>query len=438
MKGRALLALAMLASSGRGLFATNCGYPPPCDRVWANSVLFIGVVVDAGGVSDPNDQSVHDVRFQVEEVFAGLSLTPNDVTIATQDQWEKGHSYLIDATRGEGGRLFPKMCGSSGEVTDDTTAEFLDYLRRRARGEAKTTLAVRVTDQYKPVPDVDVTITGPEGGVSRRTSADGTATFDPVKPAKYHVTAARKHYHRDPNSPFDEDVDVLGGACAAAMVALKAEGAVSGIVRDANGAPVASLQLELISAPADPKQKRSLHEPFFEAKTDEDGQFLFESVSPGRYLLGSNVLGLHTSQVPPTYYPGQRNMGAAIPIDVKLGEGVDDPVFMLPDFGRLRDIQVCAIDESGKPLPSVGIGPDWLRGEDEFASLGKKLMTDETGCVKARGYTRVAYSLQAMLLPPGANIHQARVSDSVVIDPGEEPVRRTLVLRPIGSLKSGK
>jgi hypothetical protein len=131
-------------------------------------------------------------------------------------------------------------------------------------------------------------------------------------------------------------------------------------------------------------------------------------------------------------------MSAAIPIDVKLGDRVDNLVFVLPDFGHLREIQVCVIDESGKPLPSVGIGPDWLKGKEEIASLGEKLMTDETGCVKARGYTRVAYSLQAMLLPPGANIRQARISDSVVIDPGEESIRRTLVLRPIGSLKSGK
>jgi hypothetical protein len=218
----------MLASSGGGLFATTCGYLPPCGRVRVNSVLFVGVVVDTGGVSDPEHPAVKEVRFQVEEVFAGLSPTPEEVTIATQDQWEKGRSYLIDAARDEDGRLRPTICGSSGEVADDRTAEFLDYLRRRVRGETKTTLAVRVTDQYKPVSDVDVTITGPEGGLIRRTSVDGTATFDPVKPAKDHVTAARKNYHRDPDSHFDEDVDVLPGVCATAMVALEAAGAVGG------------------------------------------------------------------------------------------------------------------------------------------------------------------------------------------------------------------
>lgn len=434
MRGRALLALTMLVSSGRSLFATTCGVLPPCGRVRVDSVLFVGVVIDTGGVSDPNSQSVHDVRLQVEEVFAGLSPTPKEVTIATQGQWEKGHSYLVDAVRDEDGHIHPRICGSSGEVPDDITADFLDYLRRRARGEAKTTLAVRVTDQYKPVSGVDITITGPEGVLNRHTNADGTATFDPVKPAKYHVTAARKHYHRDLDWPFDEDVDVLDGACATAMVALEAEGAVSGIVREATGTPIASLQLELISAPGEAEKKPSLNEPFFEAKTDEDGQFSFESVSPGRYLLGSNVIGLHTSPLPPTFYPGQRNMSAAIPIDVSLGDRVGDLVFVLPDFGRLREIQVCVIDESGKPVPSVRIGPDWSKAKEDDASLGEELITDETGCVKARGYMRVAYSLQAMLLPPGANIRQAWISDSVVVDPGEESVRRILVLRPIASL----
>jgi 3' terminal RNA ribose 2'-O-methyltransferase Hen1 len=38
---------------------------------------------------------------------------------------------------------------------------------------------------------------------------------------------------------------------------------------------------------------------------------------------------------------------------------------------------------------------------------------------------------------PGTDIRQARASDSLVIEPGEMPVRRILVLRPIGSQTSG-
>lgn len=174
-----------------------------------------------------------------------------------------------------------------------------------------------------------------------------------------------------------------------------------------------------------------------EAKTNADGRFQFESVSPGRYLLGSNLIGLNTSSVPETYYPGQRTRNGAIPIEVKLGETVDNLFFTLPDFGGSREIRVCVVDENGKPVASAGISPAFDKTGGDFARLGKKLTTDETGCIQARGYTRVAYAMYAIIRPPEADIWQTRLSDSVVIDPGEEPVLKVLILKkPIGSKKS--
>jgi len=176
--------------------------------------------------------------------------------------------------------------------------------------------------------------------------------------------------------------------------------------------------------------------PFFETKTNTDGRFLFESVSPGRYFLGSNVIGLNTSAVPPTYYPGQRTRNGAIPVDVKLGETVDNLLFTLPDFGGPREIQVCVVDEIGKPVPSAGIADELDETGGDFARLGEKLTTDETGCIKARGYSRAAYAMHAIVRPPGADIWQMRFSDSLVINPGEEPVHQVLILKkPMGSPK---
>jgi len=54
-----------------------------------------------------------------------------------------------------------------------------------------------------------------------------------------------------------------------------------------------------------------------------------------------------------------------------------------------------------------------------------------------QGYTRVAYPMYAIIRLPGADIWQTRLSDSVVIDPGQEPVLKVLILKkPIGSKKS--
>jgi hypothetical protein len=436
---RILVGLAALACFKRDLLATSCSVPPPCARVRIDSVLFVGMVVDAGVVTDPKDESTRDIRFQVDEVFAGLSPGLKEVMVTTKGSWlEKGHSYLIDAARGDDNHLYPTICGTSGEVTDESIAEVLDYLRQRVQGKAKTSLAVSVTDQYKPVPDVDVTITTSGGSLTRRTGADGIAIFDPIKSAKYRVVAAREHYRTDTDSHTDEEVDVLVGTCATALVALQAEAAVGGFVRDAKGAPVASFPLELISAPENSAKRLSLSEPFFEVKTSTDGRFLFESVSPGRYFLGSNVEGLNTSPVPPTYYPGQRTRDGAVPIDVKLGETVDNLLFTLPDFGGPREIQVCVVDENGKPVPSAGIASKFDETGGDFASLGEKLTTNETGCIKARGYTRVAYAINAIVRPPGDDIWQIRLSDSFVINPGEEPVHQVLVLQKAISLLKPK
>jgi len=182
----------------------------------------------------------------------------------------------------------------------------------------------------------------------------------------------------------------------------------------------------------------SLNKPFFETKTDAEGRFSLESVSPGRYLLGSNIIGLNTSSVPSTYYPRQRSRTAAIPVEVRLGDTVDNLLFTLPDFGELRAIQICVVDENGRPVTSAKIASDTFHdARDDSASLGEELTTNETGCVKVQGFTRAAYVVDATIRPPGGDIWQTRTSDSLVIEPGEESVHKILVLgKPLGSKRT--
>jgi len=118
---------------------------------------------------------------------------------------------------------------------------------------------------------------------------------------------------------------------------------------------------------------------------------------------------------------------------VDLGETVDNLSFILPDFGKSREIQLCVLDENGKPAASVGITSTYKTGGD-FARLGERLITDQTGCIKARGYARAAYSVHAIL--SAGDIRQTRISDSIVINPGEDPVYQVLVLKKLfGSSK---
>jgi hypothetical protein len=430
MKLHAVIGLAAIVCCQRQLPATSCAKVPPCARVHPGTILFVGTVIDPGLSIGDKAGSDNEVRFQVNEIFEGLPPGTKEIAVVAEGHWlVKGHTYLIDAGKGRDRRIYPNICGASGEITSESVAEVLDFLRERAAGKTTTTLSVKVRDDRQPLSDVNVTIIGPEGPLTSHTGLDGTAIFSHLKPTHYAVGATREHYHRDSEHNSIEGIATVAGTCSTAYVALRSDSDLRGRVVDSNGSPVKALELELVTPPGDPAKEISLDGPFFEATTDENGEFSFDSVSPGHYILGSNIIGLNTSPVPATFYPGQRTRQGAYPIEVKLGQTIENLLFTLPDFGRKRDVQVCVVDEMGQPVVGAGIGTDdFEHPGGNFARLGKDLKADETGCIRALGLTKVAYAANAVWIRPGAPLHEMRISETTIIDPGEEPVRRVLVL----------
>ena len=180
--------------------------------------------------------------------------------------------------------------------------------------------------------------------------------------------------------------------------------------------PLPAFQLQIVSAPGDASPRNR-----FSTESDEKGRFVFDSVSPGRYLLGSNLDGTIASRIPPTYYPGNSSSNAAIPVEVKPGEAVDNLIFLLPDFGAEREIHLCVLDHYGRPVASAEIRHGFDAEEPDLAGLGYPLTTGETGCVVTHGFAKATYAVQA-------NRSQSQFSTTVVIRPGQKPVRQILVL----------
>jgi hypothetical protein len=175
---------------------------------------------------------------------------------------------------------------------------------------------------------------------------------------------------------------------------------------------------------------------FFLATTANDGTFRFDSVVPGRYLLGSNIIGLNSSTIPPTYYPGRAERDGAVPIDIEPGANVDGLDFMLPDLGTMREIKICVVDEAGSPVNGAGVGVSFFNYLKVTASLGENLVTGGQGCLKTKGYARLSYPINASYRPDGADFRQIRNSETVEVPPGEEAIVKILRLgKPIGTPK---
>src|SRR5262249_22495224 len=142
-----------IACSPRELLATSCSVPPPCSVVHPGVILFtglvVGVVTDSNQAPNAEDAST-EVRFAVDEIFEGLHANTKEAVVFTQGDWlRRGHSYLVDAGRSDGGQLYFRICGTSGEVTDqadDSLSEVLSYLHDRKAGKASTSLTVYVND----------------------------------------------------------------------------------------------------------------------------------------------------------------------------------------------------------------------------------------------------------------------------------------------------
>ena len=430
MSLRTLVILAAFACVQRDAIATSCSVVPVCDRVRPDSVLFAGGVIDPGVEPGSLPGSNRDAVISVKEIFGGLPADTKEVIVSVSWRIEKGQQYLFDVSKGADGHYYPNICGSTGEITEQFTAEFLNYLRRRAKGKVSTSLAVYVVDQYKPVPDAGVTITGPNGRLMKHTSSNGLVTFAEIPPARYGVMAEREHYHADKDSPSDAAVEVIAGTCPSTRVELRTDAGIAGLVRDAKGEPVGSLELELVSAPDHPTDEISLSQPFFLAKTNAEGRFSIDSVSPGKYLLGSNIIGQSTSAIPPTYYPGQQTRAGAVPIEVRLGETTGNLLLNLPEFGAKRQIELCVVDATGNPVASARIVPASDPMSDGAAGLGEDLATDDSGCLRAVGYELATYAVRASINPPGASIRQSRVSENVIIAAGRGSIRQVLKLGP--------
>jgi hypothetical protein len=264
----------------------------------------------------------------VEQFGLGLPYETGAVIVDPQGTaMLKGHHYLIDAVTDAEENVFLKPCGATAELIDGQPNEMLGFLKARAARSTVTSLSVRVTEHNKPIPDIAVAAHDGKGGYVEKTNAKGIALFLNVKPNLYRVSAAKEHYTPNPELSLDRDVKVIYGACASAQIESKADGLVTGVVKDAAGARVAWMDLEMVPA-SDPLSFHQLH---FLARTNEKGEFRFEAMSPGRYCLGSNLGGLsHGFPVPPIYYPGTLERSAASIVEVKLGEKIGPLDMKLP------------------------------------------------------------------------------------------------------------
>jgi hypothetical protein len=187
------------------------------------------------------------------------------------------------------------------------------------------------SDDGKPLPNARVTARSKSDGTqfSSTTDADGRYEFQLLPAGSYKITVAPVGSYQ----PDKSGIDLKPGACWDLTLSRSPHAKISGHVRHYDGSPVAGIDLVLIG---------SDNSWYWTDQTDEKGYFEFDSLDPGKFVLGLNFpkrpdwfnggCGGDCSKAPPAsqFYPGVPDRSAARIIELATDEKLDHLDFTIP------------------------------------------------------------------------------------------------------------
>lgn len=287
--------------TGRMINVNYCGVHP-----W-DTYVFIGSLSSITPIADEEKE----IQIVPEEIFSGDP--PNPVVVRTQQAWclpklDVGDRWLF-FLRADGSQ--PVLLDYSGNDSRPVASaqEQIETLRRLQTIGDNAMLRGRVVrrrpaDQQEAVPDAQVVAQRTSDGVqfSATAGADGSYEFQPIPSGHYTMTV-------DPTGSFHTDetrIDLKSGACIDVTLTRYPHAQLGGHVRNSDGSPAARTPVILVNDD---------DSWFATGKTDERGDFHFDSLQPGKYVVGINLpgkpewkasggAGPHVAPPASSYYPG--------------------------------------------------------------------------------------------------------------------------------------
>jgi hypothetical protein len=363
------LVVAFLFCLPARAWACSCIGPSPACQVFAKTdAVFEGRVVSIEAIGHSEALPGTSIRIQeklvtleVRQAWKGPATTRVQVVTASQGSacgiaFKAGERYLVFANhRSYDGRLGASSCGNTRRLDEaaDSLA-FLDSLSRPADGGrvfGSVKLYERVsrpgTPSERPF-DLAIRLTGGGREVTSR-SVDGTYEFRGLSPGSYAVDVTPPDGYMTyggTSRPAEISDD---RSCAQLDFGFSAAGKIDGRLLDLTGRPIPNLRLEI----GDPTELRGDSNPSVAVVyTDPDGYFVFEGLSPGRYMVAVNARDLPSDFMPyaRSIYPG--NTSGEI-IEIGLGQTVQLQEWRLPAPPAVRTVSILVRWRDG--LPASGL-----------------------------------------------------------------------------------
>ena len=398
--------------------AWACSCPPsgpPCESVFQADAIFAGTVRSIAALPEddlpplpPGSSRIPRtlrVEFVDVQTYRGnqsiVSVLTPDSGASCGYQFKQGQRYLVYGTRqADGKELVTGICTRTRLLAD--AAEDLQFLqtlsdsshpRARVLGTINGERNRKSDDRkdYGPIAEVFVSIVGAGGTFSASTDDRGRYEVA-VPPGKYDVTVV-------PSAEYSArylhgTVEILDlRACAVADFHLRFDGQIRGVVRQSSGEPAANAQVQLIAADDAGKSGNIQGVNVF---SDAGGHFEFSEISPGRYVLGVDLVRRFDPKIvyPATFYPGTADLTMATIIQLDGGQHRDLEAMTLPAARRPFQLTGIVVHEDGRPEPGAFIS---LRdGIERFRQVAGGIQTKADGSFSFVVHEGLSYTADAI------------------------------------------
>jgi hypothetical protein len=389
---------------------------------WSANAVFVGL-----GVKTPAENGQPRVALLVEKAFRGT--TDKKVEIISESAgygFQEGERYFVYAYRGDDGKLYVGDCGAT--VPLKNAEEDLEYALEIASGKTGNRIRGYVyedkRDGYKderrslPLAGIEVTITNSKKQkFTTRTDAQGKYVFKEAPAGYYNVEAKAPPGFRELiyKPDFMNRPVFIGEDFALTYInnlrkpvyrhvdgkdfVFTAQSSVGGRIVGHNGQNPPQLFVRLLAV--DENGKAISDDPTESVWTNpQNGEFYFNAVPAGKYMLSINRYGCHERRNPEydrTFFPGVTHEGAAQIIEVGQNQQIKLENFRL--LPPLKEVWISGAVLAADKTPLAGATVFlWNKRHSTAAECmgsADETKTDESGRFRVKGYENYVYQIRA-------------------------------------------